>query len=78
MGGGRSLHISAPFGSFIPQRLGFIGGSFNNKSSAFEMKSSCLCVGEPSFFFFLFQDGNFCTGGENWREIEREDEIDNT
>lgn len=56
MGGGRSLYFSAPFGSFIPQRLGFIGGSFNNKGSAFEMKSSCLCVGEPPpfFFFFLF------------------------
>lgn len=50
MGGGRSLYFSAPFGSFIPQRLGFIGGSFNNKGSAFEMKSSCVCVGEPSFF----------------------------
>lgn len=30
-GGGRSLYFSAAFGSFIPQRLGFIGGSFNNK-----------------------------------------------
>ena len=57
MGGGRSLYFSAPFGSFIPQRLGFIGGSFNNKGSAFEMKSSCLCVGEPPpppFFISLF------------------------
>lgn len=52
-GGGRSLYFSAPFGSFIPQRLGFIGGSFNNKGSAFEMKSSCVCVGEPPFFFIL-------------------------
>lgn len=51
MGGGRSLYFSAPFGSFIPQRLGFIGGSFNNKGSAFEMKSSCVCVGEPPFLF---------------------------
>lgn len=38
MGGGRSLCRSAPLGSFIPQRLGFIGGSFNNKGSAFEIK----------------------------------------
>lgn len=53
MGGGRSLYFSAPFGSFIPQRLGFIGGSFNNKGSAFEMKLSCVCVGEPLFFFIL-------------------------
>lgn len=51
MGGGRSLYFSAPFGSFIPQRLGFIGGSFNNKGSAFEMNSSCVCVGEPPFLF---------------------------
>lgn len=52
MGGGRSLYFSAPFGSFIPQRLGFIGGSFNNKGSAFEIKSSCVCVGETTSFFF--------------------------
>lgn len=52
MGGGGSLYFSAPFGSFIPQQLGFIGGSFNNKGSAFEMKSSCVCVGEPPFFYF--------------------------
>lgn len=38
--------------SFIPQRLGFIGRSFNNKGSAFEMKSSCVCVGRPLFFYF--------------------------
>lgn len=47
---------SAPFASFIPQRLGFIGGSFNNKGSVFEMKLSCICVGEsPLFFFFYFR-----------------------
>ena len=53
MGGGRSLCASAPFGSFIPQRLGFIGGSFNNKGSVFEMKLSCVCVGESPLFFIL-------------------------
>lgn len=52
-GGGRSLCASAPFGSFIPQRLGFIGGSFNNKGSVFEMKLSCICVGESPLFFIL-------------------------
>lgn len=53
MGGGRSLYISAPFGSFIPQRLGFIGGSFNNKGSAFEMKLGCFLRGRVSSFFIL-------------------------
>lgn len=47
-----SLYFSAPFGSFIPQRLGFIGGSFNNKGSAFEMKSGRVCGGRASFFYF--------------------------
>lgn len=58
---GGSLYISAPFGSFIPQRLGFIGGSFNNKSLAFEMKSSCFFawardshpLSPPVFFLFF-------------------------
>lgn len=85
MGGGRSLYFSAPFGSFIPQRLGFIGGSFNNKGSAFEMKSSCVCVGESPLFFFYFKmvisvlgvrTGERLRGRmrDNTREKEREGE----
>lgn len=70
MEGGRSLYFSAPFGSFIPQWLGFIGGSFNNKGSTFEMKSSCVCVGRPPFFF-CFKMVISRTRGENWRKIER-------
>lgn len=70
MEGGRSLYFSAPFGSFIPQWLGFIGGSFNNKGSAFEMKLSCVCVGRPLFFSY-FKMVISRTRGENWRKIER-------
>lgn len=73
MGGGRSLYFSAPFGSFIPQRLGFIGGSFNNKGSAFEMKSSCVCVGRPPFFYFKMVISVLgVRTGERLREYTRE------
>lgn len=63
---------SAPFASFIPQRLGFIGGSFHNKGSVFEMKLSCICMGE-SPLFFLFKDGNFCTGVKSREEESKRD-----
>jgi len=73
MGGGRSLYFSAPFGSFISQRLGFIGGSFNNKGSAFEMKSSCICVGRPLFFYFkMVISVPGVRTGERSREYTRE------
>lgn len=53
MGGGMSLYFSAPFGSFIPHWLGFIGGSFNNKSSTFEIKLGSVCVGRAFFHIIL-------------------------
>lgn len=72
MGGGRSLCASPPFGSFIPQWLGFIGGSFNNKGSAFEMKLSCICVGESPLFFFYFRMVISALGVKTREEKEQE------
>lgn len=59
-----SLYFSSPFGSFIPQWFGFIGGLFNNKGSAFEMKSSCVCVGKPPFHFKMV----ISVRGKSWKE----------
>lgn len=53
MGGGRSLCSSAPFGSFIPQRLGFIGGSFNNKGLCVLKRSRAAFAWASLPFFIL-------------------------